>query len=59
MKIEVLETFGIYFWVSKESNDASGTEFNTRDDAIADAKKRLGNVIVVNQEATNDKRKFN
>jgi len=58
MKIEIMNWMGVYWWVSKETNDAAGKEFSTKEDAIADAKNRLGNIAIINQEVINDKRKF-
>jgi len=58
MKIDIIEYLGAFWWVSKETNDAAGKEFSTREDAIADAKNKLGNITIINQEVINDKRKF-
>ena len=59
MKIDIIEYLGAFWWVSKETNDACGKEYPTKDEAIADAKKRFGTVVVMNQEATHDKRYSN
>ena len=59
MKIDIIEYLGAFWWASKETNDACGREYPTKDEAIADAKKRFGTVIVMNQEVAHDKRYSN
>jgi len=56
MKIDIIEYLGDFWWVSKETNDACGKEYATKDEAIADAKKRFGEVFVMNQEVKYDRK---
>jgi len=58
MKIEIVEFSGRWFWVSKESQDASGKEFDTKEEAIIDATKRLKDIYVINKEPFKEKRNY-
>ena len=48
-QIEMYHTWGRYWWVSKNSQDAAGKEWDTEGEAIKDAYKRFGSGNVVFQ----------
>jgi len=45
LRVEVMDTYGAFWWVTKNSNRASGKEFSSREDAEKDALKVLGRDI--------------
>jgi len=59
MKVELIEFSGKWFWVSKESNEASGKEFDTKEEAIVDINKRIKEPYIINKEPPKEKKYYN
>jgi hypothetical protein len=58
MRVELIEFSGRWYWVSKDSNDAAGTEFNTKEEAIADINKKIKEPYIINKEPPKEKKYY-